>query len=346
MLIRMKGIKKVRAKGRLYYYHRRTGERIMAEPGTLAFFEEVERLNGRRPPSEHKAGTLGGLIAAYKGGPEFDGLAAATKKDYQKVFDYLRPLDALPVLQIDPPFVIGLRDKAFKKRKRRFANYCLQVLSLLFNWGKPRGWLMVNPADDIPLIKRPKGMPRANRPWTDDERETVLREAPAYLIAGIGLGMFIGLRLGDVVKFPWSSCVGGQINLDQSKTGAELWVTMPPRLGQILAATTRLSPVVMTNTLGRPYRYFGFRGALSELFARLEAEGKVGAGLTFHGLRHTVGNALGEEGCDPQTIAAILGQKSLAMAKHYSDRARRGKLASAAVRKLNKRWKTRVENHE
>lgn len=30
--------------------------------------------------------------------------------------------------------IMQIRDKAFTKHKRRFANYVLSVLSLLFNW--------------------------------------------------------------------------------------------------------------------------------------------------------------------------------------------------------------------
>ncbi|MGA7518550.1 MAG: tyrosine-type recombinase/integrase, partial [Pseudolabrys sp.] len=49
--------------------------------------------------------------------------------------------------------------------------------------------------------------------------------------------------------------------------------------------------------------------------------GNVGAGLTFHGLRHTVGTVLVEAGCDIDTVRRWLGQKTLAMAIHYSETA-------------------------
>ncbi|MGA7253124.1 MAG: tyrosine-type recombinase/integrase, partial [Pseudolabrys sp.] len=55
--------------------------------------------------------------------------------------------------------------------------------------------------------------------------------------------------------------------------------------------------------------------------AKLTADGNVGAGLTFHGLRHTVGTVLVEAGCDIDTVRRWLGQKTLAMAIHYSETA-------------------------
>jgi integrase len=44
----------------------------------------------------------------------------------------------------------------------------------------------------------------------------------------------------------------------------------------------------------------------------------VQPGLTFHGLRHTVGKNLAEAGCDTRTIAAFLGHKTEDMAKLYA----------------------------
>ena len=50
-------------------------------------------------------------------------------------------------------------------------------------------------------------------------------------------------------------------------------------------------------------------------------------GLTLKGLRHTVATILAEMGFDDRTIADMLGQKTLAMAQHYSNRANRSKKA-------------------
>jgi integrase len=63
------------------------------------------------------------------------------------------------------------------------------------------------------------------------------------------------------------------------------------------------------------------------LIRRLEAEGRIGSGLTFRGLRHTAGKMLDEAGCDTRTIGVVLGDRSEVMARHYSeegDRRRRG----------------------
>jgi hypothetical protein len=45
MIVRVRGVKKVRSKGKIYYYHRATGTRLLAPPGTVEFLIEIGRLN-------------------------------------------------------------------------------------------------------------------------------------------------------------------------------------------------------------------------------------------------------------------------------------------------------------
>jgi integrase len=67
----------------------------------------------------------------------------------------------------------------------------------------------------------------------------------------------------------------------------------------------------------------------------LEAKGLIGPGLTIHGLRHTVGTLLAEAGCDLDTIRRVLGQNTLVVAQHYSERAKKMEATRGAVRCLD-----------
>jgi integrase len=77
----------------------------------------------------------------------------------------------------------------------------------------------------------------------------------------------------------------------------------------------------VTGAAGRPLKEAGLAKAFRTLIKRLEREEKVGIGLTFHGLRHTAGKSLADLGADPRAIQALLGQRSLSMAIHYSQEA-------------------------
>jgi integrase len=88
---------------------------------------------------------------------------------------------------------------------------------------------------------------------------------------------------------------------------------------------------------GEPYTPDGFRTMLWKLIHKLEVAGEVMPGLTFHGLRHTAASTLAELGASPHEIAAMLGQRTLAMATLYSQEANRDELGEAAILRLNPR---------
>jgi hypothetical protein len=92
MIVRMKGIKRVRAKGHTYFYHRKTMTRLPDQFGTPEFMRAFLALEQKSELAAGQPGTLGGLIEKYRGAPEFTDLAPNTKRNRQWVFDYLKPL--------------------------------------------------------------------------------------------------------------------------------------------------------------------------------------------------------------------------------------------------------------
>jgi integrase len=341
MEIKVRGVKLYRSRGKLYAYHRRTGTRIRAAFGTAAFLAEVERLDGQQPPAPHP-GTLGALIVAYRRSPEFLELAPRTRADYQKVFDYLRPLDGDALITITSAYVIEVRDAAFQAHKRRFANYVLSVLRLLLKWGAVRDLVETNQAAAVPKLRRPRGMARGNRPWTDSEYEAVISTATGGIKVAIALARFTGIRQGDMVRLPRSAYDGTWIRWRQGKTGNPVDVPVHPELKAIID-DRRMAPVeamtIVAGVKGRPYTGNGFRAMFFRLIRSLEQQRLVGPDLTFHGLRHTAGTILGDQGVDLSTIGALLGQKTLAMMQHYSEGGDRKRRAAAAVAKLRPRRK-------
>jgi len=333
MIVRVMGIKRVRSKGRIYYYDRKSGKRINAAPGTPEFFAELDRLRSAVKTPTSTPGTLGGLIEAYRSSPEFAGLAPRTRADYQKVFDYLQKLQEMPLYQIDEAAVMTFRDRAFAHKKRRFANYVAQVFRLLFAWGRPRG-IVPRLLSEVTLIRKPRGEPVRNRRWTREEVSTVLAAAPVELKIPIALAVCTGMRQGDVLRFPWSGYEGGMIVSRSSKTGSSVEMPVHPLLRELLDAAPRISPVVVVGAKGRPFTPNGFRARFFQLLRRLQAEGRIKPGLTFHGLRTTTATMLAEAGCDTQTIMAITGHKTEAIVAHYTRDASRKGRAKEAIRKL------------
>ena len=338
MEIPIEGVKSYRSRhGKWYVYHRKTGCRVTAKPGSPEFFAELARLDAVVEASVPKAlpGTLGLLIRDYKRSPEYTELAPRTREDYAKVFDYLRPLDGQTLVAMNPGFIVEVRDAAFKKRKRHFANYVVAVLRLLFAWARVRGLVDDNPVARVPKFRRPKGAPKANRRWSRDELAIVLEAAPIELRLAIALAVCTGMRQGDVLRFPWSGYEGGQIQARAAKTGVPIRMPAHPMLCALLDAAPRTSPVVVIGARGRPFTEDGFRARFFKLIRDLQAAGKIAPGLTFHGLRTTTATMLAEAGCDTQTIMAITGHETEAMVAHYRRDADKTARAETAIAKLD-----------
>lgn len=331
-------------------YHRETGTVIDLDRfplHSLEFYGECYRIGElHKAADEAKPGTLGMLIKSYRASAAFRDLAARTQADYQKCFDYLKKIEDTPLTSFTPPLVVRIRDKAGESRGRRFGNYIRQVLSLLFAWGKERGYVRDNPAASIKGIRRPKGAPEANRPWSDDEREAVIAALPAHMAPPIALMMYYGLDPQDALKLPRTAVVDGLIDTRRGKTGGAVLVPLvPPVKAALDAAPSHDAITLCANSHGRPWSVSGFRASWRPIKLALEEAKKVRPGLTLKGLRHTVATILREMGHDYETIANALGQKTEAMAKHYSRRADVSKRTSAAVTDLSaemNRRKTKI----
>jgi hypothetical protein len=319
-IVRVRGVKRFRDRhGKWRCYHRKTGLPMKAEFGSGGFFEELARLDGlARQAAKPKPGTLGMLVTEYRTSPEFNSLASRTRTDYQRVLEYLRPIADTPLIRFDRGLVVRIRDKA-NQRGRRFANYVKAVLSILFSWGVERGYLDTNPAERVKNIRRPKGAPEANRPWTDAERHAVLDAAAPQMKPALSLMMFTGLGPKDALSLPRSFYKGGEIATRRSKTGEPVFWPAPAPLREALAAATEHGAITLcANSNGHPWTEDGFRASWRTLRLRLEKAGRIGSGLTLYGLRHTVAVILRECGFDERTIADALGQKTIEMARHYA----------------------------
>lgn len=337
MYVRVKGFQIFTDRhGKARCYHRTTRTPIDLEKypiGSAGFLAECQRIAALMGQAEApKPGTLGLLIERYRGHAEFQDLAPRTQADYQRIFDYLHPIADTELVRFTPPLVVRIRDKAAETKGRRFGTYVKTVLSLLFSWGVERGFLDTNPAFKVKGVKRPRGAPQANRPWTDAEREAVLAELPPRLKGPIAFMMFTGLDPGDTLKLPRSAIRDGAVCTRRAKTGVAVDIRIIHQLAEILdAQPSHDATTLFVSGRGRPWTKAGFDTEWRKVRLRLETEGKIGKGLTPKGLRHTVATILAEAGFDERSIADMLGQKTTEMARHYSRRADKHRKLTAVV---------------
>ncbi len=335
-IVRVKGVKRYRSKGRWYFYHRPTGTRLKAEFGTGEFFAELTALERRVKREKSLPGTLGMLLASYRASPAFVDLAASTRRGYLNMMEILRPLDEMPLAELTAPFIAGLRDKLATQRGRRTANFMMAVVSVACEHGKEQGLIAQNPVKGVKRVRRQRGQPKANRPWTRDECRAAPDNLPVQLVLPVALAMFTGLRQGDVLSLRKNAVREGHIWRVTGKTGQEVSLPVHPRLAAIIASAASHHAITLAaSSKGTPWTSDGFRASFNKAMKRLQSEGKVATGLTFHGLRHTVGTLLIEAGVELDIVRRWLGQKTLAMAIHYSEGANTAEQMSGAVLKFD-----------
>lgn len=371
------------AKGKRYFYHRPTRTPIdgiaVGTDGrfiaTQAAIEDLKRLNAPQPAA--KAGTLGALFDAWRDSIEFKALRSRTRADYEAVMAWLAPtpdeesafaekaerrarragkaapppkgkkgrLRDLALGKIDTPMVMGIRRKAFEAHKRRFANYCVTVISNAFAWGRLYGHTKANPAANIPAIKRPDGMAPANPPWNGAERSAALtrfRARARQLELPHLIGVYTGLREGDVIALSVRAWDGVTFRFKASKNGEERALAPPAPLRRALEAAMaqrtareakgKVLPMrLCLNTWGDGWTVDGFRASYFMELRALRAEGKLRPGRTFHSHRHGVGNALAEAGLSEDFIKAYLANRSSSAAQVYTRQAKQAGMVAAAA---------------
>ena len=321
---RIPGLKRYREPktGKIYCYHRKSSIRLKEAFGSPEFFEEIARIERKTNDSAALPGTLGHLFIAYRASPAFTGLAVSTRKSYHWIMDILKPIQGMPLVDLTTVMVANLRDSMTQERGPRTANYVMAVISVASEFGRERGIVQNNPVRGLKRAKKVSSDLKANRSWTVEERHSVLTRAPSGLRVPVALAMFTGLRKGDVLTLQKSAISDGNIRVMTGKTKRRLVLPIHPDLLAILSASdAHEAATVAATSRGTPWTISGFNASFCSFIDKLEKEGLVGPGLTFHGLRHTVGTVLVEAGGSIDLVRRILGQRTLSMAQHYSEEA-------------------------
>jgi integrase len=332
LAVRVKHVHIFRKGAQTYVYFRKgdVKVRIRRDPvdvaGIQADVEKIERelaQRGQVTASRFEPSTLGWLIYEYKRTDWWTDLKPATQASYGRAFDAMAELLPRRLEWFDRPRILKLRDEALLPAYGRWmANMAVTVLGILFKFARDKRHMDSDPlAERVRKIRPRKGGPQANRPWTAAERHAVLDSASPSVRLVLVLAMCTGLRKADVFKVTMAD-VREEIAIITSKRDHPVLLPIHPLLAEAIAA--RKGPAmgkVCVRADGMPYTPDGFDTNWHRLKTKLEKEGKVGPGLTLHGLRHTLGTMLKEAGMADGDIADVLGQKTVSMARHYSKNA-------------------------
>src|SRR5262249_19797521 len=119
------------------------------------------------------------------------------------------------------------------------------------------------------------------------------------------LAMHTGLRQGDLLRLRWSDIGEDRIEILTSKSRHRTRAIIPlyDDLRTVLSSIPKRSPIVLTNSNGRPWRERSFQSVFSKT--------KTGAGvrreLHFHDLRGTAATRFYLANIPVRVIAEMLG---------------------------------------
>lgn len=319
-----------------YYWHRAPGGKLTKLPGEpgdpdfLAAYALAERKIGKAPVVAKNG--LPALCNEYLRSRAFKSLSENTRLARRRIaLDIADRREKAIVAKIRADHIeMDLRDMSPQTARAR-----LQVWRSLLEFAKSEKWVIENVAKLVPY---PKINERRHEAWTSDDVEAFRARWPHGTTQRLAFELlyWTGCRRSDVVRLGPLNVRGGKIRWTPKK-GDETGQPKPveiPVAAELANALTFADPGCMTfldTSSGKPRTAKGF----GEWFAT--ACKAAGVSARAHGIRHTFGSDAAEEGASNKWIGSALGHASDAEAETYTAQASRARMASAAVKRLEKR---------
>lgn len=304
MKVDLKGVFKVRAKGRTYYYAWRGGPRLDGEPGSPEFIESYHA--ARSPLAGIDKRKFGAWVTLYRNSEEFRALAPSTRAMWQPWLDRVKAhFGNLSIRQFDRPQIrADIRKWRDKWRTApRQADYAKQVLSRVISFAVADGALLSNVCAGIPNIYATN---RADKIWEPADLEALEKAASKEIVWAAKLAAHTGLRREDLVTLSWTHVGALAIEMKTGKSRGRRSAIIPltAPLKALLAEIPRLATTVLTNSRRRPWTKHGFS---SSWHTAVKLAGLEPRGLHLHDLRGTAATNFYRAQLTLREIADILG---------------------------------------
>ena len=334
--VELKGVARVKAKGRTYHYAWRGGPRLVGEPGTPEFVASYHEAHERlRAPS---AGRFAAVVAAYRASADYMNLADNTRRNWSRWLDEIAEhFGELRIAQFDRPDKIRPPIRQWRNRwaaKPRTADYALQVLSRVLSYAvDPMGKIAGNPCEGIKRLYAGDG--RAEIVWTDADLTQLKTTCSAEIADAVDLAATTGLRLGDLVRVSWSHVSESEIVLPTGKSRGrrEAIVPLYDALRDLLARIPRRATTILTSSRRRPWTVDGLGSSFNK--AKIDA-GLAHRDLHFHDLRGTAATRFYVAGLSARVIAEIMAWEEETVARIIRRYVGRTAATRAVIRHLNR----------
>lgn len=331
----LKGIKKVKAKGHVYYYAWRGGPRLRGEPGSTEFMASYnEAIEDRRTPDKNR---FRFVVAHYKASEDYKKLADSTRDQWGKWLDRIALyFGELRVAQFDRPEKIRPVIRRWRNQwaaTPRTADYALQVLSRVIAHAVELGSIAGNPCEGI---KHLYNNDRSEIIWTDADITSIKKTCSAEIASAVDLAGHTGLRLSDLLRLSWSHVGDDAIILTTSKSRhrREAIIPLYGALRDVLARIPKRATTILTSSRRRPWTADGFGSSFNK--AKIDA-GMSEQDLHFNDLRGTAATKFYIAGFSMREIAETLAWEEESVEKIIRRYVSRAAAIKARIRKLEAR---------
>jgi integrase len=307
----------------------RSGKGLKVVRRTLAdgTVKEYRYQRDKAPAARQAPDSVGALIVAYRQSPEYTALRASTKRNYGYYLRHLEDYAEVAARDMKRRDLLDARDAIAATSGAGAANVFMRVSATLFNWARNREWVEHSPVDRVRALAG--GHLAA---WTVLEADHAAKALDEPLRRAVILARYTGQRRGDLIAMTWADIDDGSIRVRQQKTGAALVIPMHHALRAeiVVWRRDRSSTHILTSERGQPWKANHLTHTLQAALPRIGLR----AGLNIHGLRKLAAAELADAGCSTHEIAAVTGHRSLAMVQLYTASAQQGRLAKAAILRL------------
>lgn len=334
MRVQLKGVHKVKAKGKVYFYAWRGGPRLRGEPGAPEFVASYnEAVESRRTP---EPGRFKSLVVLYRASADYKKLAESTRAEWSRWLDRITDyFGELRIAQFDRPEKIRPVIRRWRNQwadKPRTADYGMQVLSRVFSHAvDPLGKLAGNPCEGI---KQLYSNDRSEIIWTDADIGAVKKTCSPEVANAVDLAAHTGLRLSDLLRLSWSHVGEDAIIFATGKSRGRREAVIPlhGELRKLLKRIPKRSTTVLTNSRRRPWTADGFGSS----FNSAKHDAKIAdKDLHFHDLRGTAATKFYVAGLSIRVIAEILAWSEEQVERIIRRYVSRAAATKEAIRKLN-----------
>ena len=234
--------------------------------------------------------------------------------------------------------ITEFRDSMAGRLSANTINVNLKILRVAFNQARRDGLVDSNQAEQVTLLKSRRSSTR--RSFTMDELKKLLAAADDEWRGMILVGIYTGLRLGDIAQLKWSNVDldTNEIRLVTGKTDRDMSIPIAKPLLHFLTEIREMTkpkkPVFPRACVcyeespnnGRLSKQF-YQVLVSAGFAQKRQFKETGEGhsvqhtqneLSFHSLRHTATSLLKNAGVSDAVARDIIGHESVAVSRNYT----------------------------